>query len=332
MEVWLHAFARPRETAAMARRAEAWGFTGMLVADSQNLTAEVWVELAFAAAATERLRLGPGVTNPVTRDVAVTAAAAATLDEETGGRAVIGIARGDSALLQIGRRPPSVEEFERGLERLVGYLRGDEVEVAAGTASGLRWLDATRRPVPVQVAASGPHTIAVGARHAAAVDFTVGAEAKRLRWAIATAREVGRAQPLSLGAFVNVAVDPDRARARDLVRGSVSTLARFASEGGSTEGLSAVTREGIGRLAADFEEARHGQSAAPAARELGDEFIDRFAVCGPAAEVAERLASLADLGLERIVVVPCSVDAEPAAVAESNERFAADVLPLLAGR
>ena len=43
------------------------------MADSQNLTADIWVELALAAAATTRLRLGPGVTNPVTRDVAVSA-------------------------------------------------------------------------------------------------------------------------------------------------------------------------------------------------------------------------------------------------------------------
>ncbi|MBJ7473281.1 MAG: hypothetical protein JHD16_18380, partial [Solirubrobacteraceae bacterium] len=62
---------------------------------------------------------------------------------------------------------------------------------------------------------------------------------------------------------------------------------------------------------------------------LTDAFIDRFAVCGPAAEVAERLVGLRALGIDRIVVVPGSLDAEQAAAAEANEAFAADVLPVL---
>jgi hypothetical protein len=69
----------------------------------------------------------------------------------------------------------------------------------------------------------------------------------------------------------------------------------------------------------------------PHAQQLEDDFIDRFAVTGPAKEVGERLAALAALGLERIVVVPGSLDADPANLAESNARFAADVLPELRG-
>jgi 5,10-methylenetetrahydromethanopterin reductase len=58
MELWLHAFAVPGRVAEVARPAEAWGFAGLLVADSQNLTADIWVELALAGAVTTRLRLG----------------------------------------------------------------------------------------------------------------------------------------------------------------------------------------------------------------------------------------------------------------------------------
>jgi 5,10-methylenetetrahydromethanopterin reductase len=328
MEVWLHSFARPRQTAETARRAEAHGYTGMLVADSQNLTAELWVELAFAAAATEKLMLGPGVTNPATRDISVTASAAATLQEESDGRAVLGFARGDSALRQIGRQPVGVREFETALERIVAYLAGERVGLDGGATAEIAWIHRSDRPpVPVSVAASGARTIAAGARHADAVDFTVGAETGRLAWAVETARAVDRDDPPALGAFLNVAVDPDRARARDLIRGSTSTLARFAAEGDSTAGLSTVTQSGIARLASDFEESRHGSSRAAAARELSDEFIDRFAVCGPAEEVAERLAGFRKIGLDRLVVVPGSLDADPAALDESNERFAAEVLP-----
>jgi 5,10-methylenetetrahydromethanopterin reductase len=333
VEVWLHTFSFPRRTVATARAAEAAGYTGLLVADSQNLNADVWIELALAAAATERLRLGPGVTNPATRHPAVTASAAATLQEETGGRAVLGLGRGDSALSQIGREPVAVPEFERSLAEIQCFLRGEVVHFE-DFASRIGWIaDTTAEKVPVAIAATGPHVIEAGARHAEMIDFTVGAEADRLRWAVHEAQlaaaKVDRSGRVSLGAFVNVAVDEDRAAARDLVRGSTSILARFATEGAPPDGLSEVTRRGIERLGADYEESRHGQAGSSAAQELEDDFIDRFAVCGPAEEVAGRLAELKAVGLDRVIVVPGSLDADPEALAAANARFAAEVLPAL---
>jgi len=329
IDVWLHSFSYPQRTAELARRVEAWGFDGLFVADSQNLNADVWIELGLIAAATERIGLGPGVTNPVTRHPAVTASAAATLQAESGGRAVLGLGRGDSALTQIGRRPVSVGELERALVAIQRFLRGEQVDLD-GATSTIRWIAESGQPkVPLAIAATGPHVIELGARHAEQVDFTVGAEHERVRWAVETARAVEGGGEVSLGAFANVAVHPDRAVARDLVRGSTAILARFATEGAPSDGLSEVTRAGIARLGAEYDESRHGQSTAPAARRLEDDFIDRFAVCGPANEVADRLAALGELGIERVIVVPGSLDAEPAAVEESNERFAADVLPAL---
>jgi 5,10-methylenetetrahydromethanopterin reductase len=329
IEAWLHSFAYARRTVELARRAEAWGFDGVAVADSQNLNADMWIVLGLIAAATERISLGPGVTNPATRHPAVTASAAGTLQLESDGRVVLGIGRGDSALTQIGRRPVSVAELESALVAIQGFLRGEPVCVD-GVASTIRWIADSGQPkVPVAVAASGPHVIVVGARHAERVDLTVGAEPERVRWAVDAARAVEGAESVSLGAYVNVAVHPQRAAARDLVRGSTAILARFASEGAPPDGLSEITRTGIARLASDYDESRHGQRSAPAALRLADEFIDRFAVCGPADEVIERLAALGELGIDRVIVVPGSLDADPGAVQESNQRFAEDVLPAL---
>jgi len=330
MEAWMHTFAFSHRVAQRAREVEDWGFAGLLVADSQNLNADVWVELALAGAATERIGLGPGVTNPVTRHPAVTASAALTLQQETSGRAVLGLGRGDSALVQIGRAPVPARELEEALVAVQGYLRGEEV-VIDGTPSRIRWAGETEQPkVPVTVAATGPRVIALAARHAERVDLTVGAEPERVAWAIGAARAAAPDRHVSLGAFLNVAVHPDRAIARDLVRGSVAIFARFATEGAPDTGLSDVTRAGIERLAGDYDESRHGDAAAAHARGLGDEFIDRFAVVGSSDEVLARVRALADLGIERIVVVPGSLDADPTLVAESDELFAQDVLPRLA--
>ncbi len=331
MEVWLHAFAFPHRVAETARWAEERGFDGMLVADSQNLNADVWIELALAAAATSRLRLGPGVTNPATRHPAVTASAAATLQEESGGRAVLGLGRGDSALARIGREPVPVAELERALAVVQGFLSGESVELDDGP-SEIGWIAASPQPkVPVMVAATGPHVIAVAARRAERVDFTVGAEPDRLAWAVGGARSAAVAGEPSLGAFVNIGVHGDRAVARDLVRGSTAIFARFATEGAPADGLSEVTRSGIERLGADYDEARHGQAGAAHARGLEDGFIDRFAVVGTPDEVVERLRAIEATGIERVVAVPGSLDADPDLLAESNELFAAEVLPRIAG-
>jgi 5,10-methylenetetrahydromethanopterin reductase len=330
VEVWLHAFSYPGRVAELARKAEAWGFTGMLLADSQNLNADIWVELALAGAATTRLRLGPGVTNAVTRHPAVTASAACTLQAETAGRTTLGFGRGDSALAQIGLRPVPVAPFEQSLEMLQAYLRGEEVDVD-GTPSSIRWIAGDALPkVPVHVAATGPRTIEAAARHAEGVDFAVGAELDRLRWAadVASAAAPG---PLELGAYLNVAVHPDRIAAAELCRGSVAIFARFATEGAPPSGLSEVTRRGIERLASGYRHHEHGKSATAYAQRLDVDFIERFAVAGPADEVRARLERIAAAGLTRLIVVPGSLDADPAAIEESNERFAADVLPQLLG-
>lgn len=331
MDAWMHSFAFPHRVSELARQVEGWGLAGLLVADSQNLNADVWVELALAAAATDRIGLGPGVTNSVTRHPAVSASAALTLQAESGGRAMLGVGRGDSALTQIGRRPVTPSELEEALVALQGYLRGEEASFA-GASSRIRWaLEIGQPKVPAIVAATGPRVIEVGAKHGDGVDFTVGAEPERIRWAVEVARASAAGRELSLGAFINVAVDPDRAVARDLVRGSTAIFARFATEGAPPDGLSHVTRAGIERLAASYDESRHGQAGASHAQQLEDDFIDRFALVGPAEEVAERLAVLSDLGIERVVVVPGSLDADASQVAESNARFAEEVLPQLRG-
>jgi 5,10-methylenetetrahydromethanopterin reductase len=329
MEAWMHTFAFPGQVVQLAREIETQGYAGLLVADSQNLNADVWVELALAGAATQRIALGPGVTNPVTRHPAVTASAAATLQAETEGRAVLGLGRGDSAVTQLGRKPVPSAELERVLTAIQGYLSGDDV-MLDGNISRIAWVGDDGWPkVPVTVAATGPHVIQVAARHADRIDFTVGGEPARIKWAIDTARAAAGDRNVSLGAFLNVAVHPDRQVARHLVSGSTAIFARFASEGGPTDGLSDVTREGIEELKTGYVEAAHGRTDAPHASRLQDEFIDRFALVGPASEVTERLKELEALGLERVVVVPGSLNADQAVVADTNRRFAEEVLPAL---
>jgi 5,10-methylenetetrahydromethanopterin reductase len=255
----------------------------------------------------------------------------ATLQVESGGRAVVVFGRGDSAVLQLGIPPATTAELERGLTELQGFLGGGEVELEGGSRARMSWIGTMHSSkVPVSVAATGPRTIAAGARHAERVDFTVGADPRRISWAVGEARRAvpeGEDTP-SLGAFVNFAVNTDAAVARDMVRGSVAIFAHYASEG-PLDVLPAGDREVVERVGEAYDERAHGLSDAGHATLLPDDFLDRFAVVGDAETCTRRLRELLALGLERIVMVPGSRDADPALVAESNERFASEVLPAL---
>src|ERR1043166_10228432 len=113
MEIGILAVPWPRRTAEPARVLEELGFDTVLFPDSQNLAPEVWGQLMLAAQATSRVRLGPGVTNSATRDPAVTASAALSLQAESGGRALLGIGRGDSSVQRIGKTEDPLASSQR---------------------------------------------------------------------------------------------------------------------------------------------------------------------------------------------------------------------------
>jgi len=319
VDVFLHAYPMPGEVRRLAVVAEGEGWDGLLLADSQNLQAEVFVELALAARATERLLLGTGVTNPITRHPAVIAGAAATLQAESNARMHLGIGRGDSSVALIGKRPAPLNEFEDFLRRLQAYLAGEIVE-HDGLRSRLEWLPPSLPKVPVDVAATGPRTIAVAARHADAVTFAVGADPERLRWALSTARAAGARR---FGAYIVAATDPDLALARDLVRVNVAIFANFARHS-----LAHVDRGTIREIVPPAPTVSAGSSA-PEITRVPDDFIDRFAVVGPANHCAERLREIATLGIERVVIVGASKDVDASRADEARKRFADEVLPAL---
>lgn len=325
----------PRRTATLARMAEDLGYASLRVPDSQNLAPEVWGQLMLAAQATSTIQLGCGVTNSITRDVAVTASAALALQVESNGRAVCGIGRGDSAVQRIGKLEDRVQPFERYLVALQSYLRGETVD-RDGFASRLEWLRAVKVPkVPVEVTATGPRVIAVAARHADRVALSVGADPDHLRWALESARTAAQAagrDPTTLryGAYVNCVVHPDRAVARDAMRGTAATFARFSAFAGSNlDRLPPPLQRAASFLRTHYDMAQHTMATAQHARALEDEFIDWFGVAGPPDVAVPRLQALARLGLDFMHIVPASGGVATEVVVTSIQLMAKEVLPAL---
>ncbi|SVD40735.1 uncharacterized protein METZ01_LOCUS393589, partial [marine metagenome] len=75
----------------IAVHAEKAGFDMAWLGESQMISKDAYTALTLAAVNTERILLGPGVANPVTRHPTVLANTMAALNELSDGRAVLGI-------------------------------------------------------------------------------------------------------------------------------------------------------------------------------------------------------------------------------------------------
>ncbi|MFU8815738.1 MAG: LLM class flavin-dependent oxidoreductase [Pseudomonadales bacterium] len=327
MQLWNLTHSHPSHAMHAAQRAEAAGWDGLCVVDSQNLAPDCYVALTMAATVTERIGLGTGVTNTVTRHPAVTAAAAMAVQQVSGGRMTLGIGRGDSALAHLGRAPARFRGFADYVDVLQRYLRGEAVafsalpmddELAPGVAdldladhprdSRIRWFDADLPKVPLEIAATGPLVIALAGRLADRIMLTLGAVPERLRWGIDVAHQARIKAGLdpagiALGAYVNLVCHRDRAVARDLVRGGLTTFARFSVMHGSVSGpTDESSRQVLERLHQGYDMRSHTRGDSVQATLLDDDFVDSYAIAGPPDYCLARLAELRDLGIDKIVV------------------------------
>lgn len=349
LEIWRAGGSNTGATPELARGVEVEGWDGQMFMDSQSLSADPYAQMGAWAAWTERLRLSPGVTNPFTRNLAVSAAAIATIQAISNGRAVMGIGRGDSALAYLGYAPVTLAWFEKALTTLQALLGGREVSFAdSGSTAGaapsheglslgarpegvrLRWLPEGLPKVPLDVAATGPKVIAMAARIAERVTFSVGAEVERVEWALGLAR-AAEPEARSYGAQVVVVCHPDADTAMEVAMHMAPPLARFQVIQGKTVGpADAAMAENMDAIRTGYDMTKHGVHDA---RErivgggMTPEFVRRFAIVGSPDHCTERLLALRATGLERFVVVGPGF--YPAAWGEAGRLFTREVIPAL---
>ncbi len=328
MELGLLMFPNPAGSADIARLVEGLGFRSLVFADTQCLTPEVWGQLMLAASATERIQIGTGVTNPVSRDPAVTASSALGLQVASGGRAVLGIGRGDSSMAKIGKRPAPLDAFDLYLQQLRAYLAGEEIQ-RNGHPSRIEWLDDLDvPPIPIEVAATGPKVIEIAARRADRICFAVGADTERLGECIAQARRAAERadrdpDTLRFGAYLNCVINPDRDVAREAIRGGLSVFAHFSGfRGMDIESLPKGARAAARHLRSHYDMANHGLAAGDHAQALDAEFIHRFGIAGPLDEAVKRFGEIAECGIDFVRVVPGSRDMPPAVAGPSIQGLA----------
>jgi 5,10-methylenetetrahydromethanopterin reductase len=302
------------EIGRLARAFENSGWDGLALGEAHGLLPDPYVLLGVAAHATTTLKLGTSVAVPL-RHPLLAADAMATVQALSGGRARFVVGRGDGAMKVLQRGPMPVDEFEDYLRALQGFLKRDEVEIG-GVVSSMSRLDdldpslALPRP-EVSVAATGPRMIAVAARWADGIDFSVGANPGRLRECIALAHEACEASgrdpaSLALGCYLQIAVSDGDDDAAEAVRGLIITHARFSGNFSSRaaavmEKVLTAPRGGVTQTG------RPGQLDFYPKEALEADEVRRFGIIGPADQCIERLDEILELGLANVYVGTRSV-------------------------
>ena len=296
------------------RLAEAVGFDYIGVADSQSLFRELFVSLTVAALETERVQLGPSVTNPLTRHPAVMASAIASLHELSGGRAFLGIGTGDSAILNLGLRPARLRALREYVGAVRTMLAGETAEYL-GRAAHVRWSDG---PAPIMLSAEGPRTLrmagAIADRVMVHTGLTPAILADTIAHIRAGAADAGKTDGgAEVWAFAkcNIAADHNAAIAeiKMALAASAHHAFRFTLEG---KHVPEELHEAMQAIQGEYVPAEHEQVGdtrnAAISDELGvtDYLADRFAVVGTPDECRAKAAQVGAAGVDVLQITAIS--------------------------
>ncbi|GAB6862926.1 LLM class flavin-dependent oxidoreductase [Haloplanus litoreus] len=329
----------PHDTETMvrkARRAEELGFELFGVADSQCIARELYTTLGAVAHATSSMEVGPVVTNPVTRHPAVTASAIATVHECTDGRAILGIATGDSAVYTLGERPARLAELEGTVEKLRTLWRGEPVEFD-GESVSLRWLPetGTADDVSIMFAAEGPKTLRTAGRIADRVIVGLGLLPEVIEEAVGAVNEGARSagrdpDDVEIWVLSQVNVADSYRVAVDEIKMGIAASAhhslQFTFEGKSVpETYEDDLRELVNRYDPNEHEETGETTNKRIVEELGltDYLADRYAIVGTVDDCVEKIRTIEATGAVDGIVMPLHREEDR----DLLTRLGRDVLP-----
>ena len=321
-----------RRVVDLAKRAEANGFTHVWVFDSPVLWQEPFVILSRILAETERVIVGPMVTNPGSRDWTVLASTFATLNDAYGPRTICGIGRGDSALRVIGRKPRTLAEMVEAMRVVKGLVAGETVDYH-GTDLRFPWVE-DGWELPMWGAGYGPRALDCIGRHADGFVLQL-ADPQILEWTRAAVMEAAAAQGRAPGSVATCVVAPayvgdDIAHQREQLRWFGGMVGNHVADlvkryGDNSPGLPKALTDYI-KDRADYDYAHHGRAGNPSTDFVPDGIVDRFCVLGRVEDHIAKLTTLRDMGADHFAIYLMH-DAE----AETLDAYGRSVLPVLAG-
>jgi F420-dependent oxidoreductase-like protein len=309
----------------IARTAEDLGYDSIWAAEAYGSDAAS--VLAWLAAGTSRIKLGAGIFQIPGRSAAMTAMTAATIDQLSNGRLLLGL----------GTSGPQVSEgwhgvrFPHQVERTRDYVavvrmalahkkveyHGETLDLPLPDGPG-KVLKLTIRPVqesiPIYLAVLGPRNVALAGEIADGwlpVFFSPEHVSKlRVPLEEGAARAGRTLDDFRICPQVNVLVSDDIASARDAMR---PVLALYIGGMGSREQNfynRLVSSYGFEDAAREVQDLYLSGQKAAAMEALPDELIDMTTIVGPKDRARERLRTFRDAGVDTLIVSPMTFDPE----------------------
>jgi F420-dependent oxidoreductase-like protein len=315
----------PQDQLQVVKEAERLGYDSVWAAEAYGSDAAT--VLAWLAAQTTTLRLGSAIFQMPGRSAAMTAMTAATIDELSGGRMLLGIGssgpqvaegwHGQRFARQLQRTREYVAVVRKALAREKLEFHGETLELplpgGPGKALHLMISPAQER-IPIYLAAIGPKNTALAGEIADGwiPTFFSPEHVGELRELLEEgAARAGRSlDGFEIAPTVNVFVSDDVETARNVMR---PALALYIGGMGSREQNfynKLVQRYGFEAAAKEVQDLYLEGKKAEAGAAIPDELIDLVSLCGPPGAVRDRIAAFRAAGVGTLMITPMAFTAE----------------------
>jgi F420-dependent oxidoreductase-like protein len=304
----------------IVREAERLGYESVWTAEAYGSDAATI--LGWVAGQTSRIRIGSAIFQMPARSPAMTAMTAATLDQLSGGRMLLGIGssgpqvaegwHGQRFARQLQRTREYVAVVRKALARERLEFHGETLELPLPDGPG-KALKLTIAPVqeriPIYLAAIGPNNTRLAGEIADGWIPTLFSPEHVAEFRPLLEEGAARVEGKTLDGFdiaptVNVYVTDDLQAARDAMR---PFIALYVGGMGSREKNfynQLVQRYGFEDAAREVQDLYLDGKREEAMAALPDELIDTVSLCGPKDVVRERLAVFRDAGVGTLGVTP----------------------------
>lgn len=305
----------------LARQVDEVGFDYIWVCDHYH-NRYVHSILARLASATKRAKLGPGVTNPYLVHPAVTAAAIATLDELSGGRAVLGISAGEPLFLAtVGiKHQKPIQTVREAVYIARKLLAGEWIdfkgEIFNCRGAKLRFKPASKIPIYIGGRKSQMLKLAGSIADGALINASHYEDLKECLEYIRRGAELSHRnlKEIDVVAYMATSIHDNVSLARAAVRRIVAFIA-------SSTPVQALERHSID--VADVEKIRgclRVGNIQRAAAAVTERMIDAFSISGKPSKLTNHVEGLEDLGITQ-VVIGSPIGPEPAKAINSIKKI-----------
>jgi F420-dependent oxidoreductase-like protein len=315
----------PKELLATVQEAEALGYDSAWTAEAYGSDAATG--LAFLAAGTETIKLGSAIFQMPARSAAMTAMTAASIDQLSGGRMLLGLGpsgpqvaegwHGQRFARQLQRTREYVAVVRLALARERVEFHGETLELPLpeGPGKALKlMIPPVQERIPIYLAAIGPKNTALAGEIADGWIPTLFSPEHVGEFRGLLEEGAARAQRslegFDIAPVVNSYVSDDLEQARNLMRPG---LALYVGGMGSREQNfynRVVQRYGFEAEAKEIQDLYLAGRKDEAAAAVPVELLDTVSLCGPPEAVRGRLAAYREAGVGTLMVAPMAFTAE----------------------